>query len=598
MKTKYIALSLAFLALASCSPQENKHESQSVTSEQESQSITSEQGGSSSSTSADVISATTHDSKLYFGSLQEQATLPFPCTFFNFSEDVPYLELSQMGDQFFNLAFGNGAAIFSVKANMLTNNLTRTSLIFDVANNKITCNDFDLFKSILGTTVIHEDNFTAANDASAQIVEDKCSRTPGKAMSWDLTRYGMKLVSYDGKIYAPFSIFETFMMTQTTRRLVFNGDDFYYASLPLMIDENGDLNEYGKAYYGGSISKKSERSESFAKYFYGTFLLQLETYNGKLPTMGIADLDAEFESKGLKTKLLSKDPKIADEAVAEAINNYFGDGGHTGFQHRGMSVSLDLEKDKELMMGILEHDERLMNNRTVMNQLNELRGQNAHHLNMSGETAIISFDEFALNAQGIAPTIANVETDYKSTFGIFYNCFKEIEKHTEIKNVVLDVSLNGGGYAQALGESLSFLTDDDIYLTTKNTLTGAINTETVAYDTDLDGDWSDKDSYAGKYNFFVLTSLYSFSCGNAFPNLVSENGWGKIIGQRSGGGDCVVGLTNGVDGTYFQMSSTSSILRKDGSNVDDGAKVDYEIDYEHFYDVEWIDQFLKEKANA
>ncbi len=587
MKTKNIALALAFLALASCSPSDNQHGS-----------VTSEQGDVSSSSSSDAISATTHDSKLYFGSLQEQATLPFPCTFFNFSEDVPYLELSQMGDQFFNLAFGNGAQIFSVSENVLTNNLTGASLVFDVSNNKITCSDFDLFKSILGTALIHEDNFTAANDASAKIVEEKCSRTAGKALSWDLTRYGMKLVSYGGKIYAPFSIFETFMMTQTTRRLVFNGDDFYYASLPLMIDEKGNLNDYGKAYYGGSISKKSERSESFAKYSYGTFLLQLETYNGKLPTMGIADLDAEFDAKGLKSKLLSKDPAIADEAVAEAVNSYFGDGGHTGFQHRGMSVSLDLEKDKELMMGILEHDERLANNRAVMNKLNTLRGESPHHLNISGKTAIISFDEFALNAQGLAPTKDNVEKDYKSTFGIFYNCFKEIETHTEIKNVVLDVSLNGGGYAQALGESLSFLTDDDIYLTTKNTLTGAINTETVAYDTDLDGDFTDKDSYAGKYNFFVLTSLYSFSCGNAFPNLVSENKWGKIIGQRSGGGDCVVGLTNGVDGTYFQMSSTSSIIRKDGSNVDDGAKVDYEIDYDHFYDVAWIDNFLADKANA
>ncbi len=580
MKTKNIVLILAFLALVSCSPLENKQES------------------SSSPTETDVISATTHNSKLYFGSLNEQATLPFPCTFFNFSEDVPYLELSQMGNNFFNLAFGNGREIFVANENKLTNKLTETSLVFDVDNNKITCADFDLFKSILATTVIHEDNFTASSDASAQIVEEKCSRTAGKEMSWDLTRYGMKLVSYNEKIYAPFSIFETFMMTQTTRRLVFNGDNFYYASLPMMVDQNGNLNDYGKAYYGGSISTKSERSASFTKYFYGTFLLQLETYNGKLPTMAIADLDAEFDKKGYKAKLLSKDPVVADEAVAEVINNYFGDGGHTGFQHRGMSVSFDLEKDKELMMDILDHDERLKQNRIVMNELNTLRGDEAHHLNMSGETAIISFDEFALNEQGLAPTIYNVEEDYKSTFGIFYNCFKEIEKHTEIKNVVLDVSLNGGGYAQALGESLSFLTDDDIYLTTKNTLTGATNTETVAYDTDLDGDFSDKDSYAGKYNFFVLTSLFSFSCGNAFPNLVSENGWGKVIGQRSGGGDCVVGLTNGVDGTYFQMSSTSSILRNDGSNVDDGAEVDYEIDYEHFYDVKWIDEFLKTKANS
>ena len=37
-----------------------------------------------------------------------------------------------------------------------------------------------------------------------------------------------------------------------------------------------------------------------------------------------------------------------------------------------------------------------------------------------------------------------------------------------------------------------------------------------------------------------MTSNYSFSCGNAFPVYATYNRYAKIIGQRSGGGECAV----------------------------------------------------------
>ncbi len=255
------------------------------------------------------------------------------------------------------------------------------------------------------------------------------------------------------------------------------------------------------------------------------------------------------------------------------------------------------------MSGTVTQDQRMVAREKVKAALKEKRGSEYKTVDTSGSTAIIRFDKFGLKTNALGaptfPTKEDVSSDTTSTFGVLYNAFEEIKGIKGIENVVIDVSLNGGGAVCALGEALGFLSNDEVTFTTYNPVTGAKNVEVAKYDTDLDGDFDDDDSYQGLYDFYILTSLCSFSSGNAFPCISSDYGYAKIIGQRSGGGDCAIAYAEGSDGCSWQMSSCSSIRHKDGTSVDAGAKVDYEISYENFYDASYLDNFIREsKAKA
>ena len=518
-------------------------------------------------------------------------------SFFDISKDVPYIKVNEFLDTYFNGFLCGGQTVISCEDGVLTNNLTNVTMKFDVKNNTISTKDLDLFTSIMATDVIHRDVLSALTDSSASLVEDKCSRKAGKEMVWNLDDYYMNLVSYDKEVYVPFSILETIFLAPLGLTIAFNGNDFYYSNTAVMYTTDGKVNEFGKAYYSGSLANLASRSESYSKYFYGSFLFTMENYNGKYQTMGYTSLDEALEDKGFKTKLLSSDSLLADKALADVINSMFCDGGHTAFYNCGVNVSLDASRDKIMSKGLLKYDTRAVSSRRVEDVLQDERGVKTYklteNLKISGQTAVISFDQFSLNAQNRVPTKETVADDKVSTFAILYNSFNTIKNiNNNIKNVVIDVSLNGGGQAPALGEALGFLTNDDIVFTVENPVTGAINTETVKYDTDLDGDFNDDDSYEGMFNFYILTSDCSFSCGNALPCIAKDYGYAKIIGATSGGGDCTVGYACAIDGTSWQMSATASIIHKDGTNVDSGAVVDYKISVSHFYDVEWLNSYL------
>ncbi len=542
----------------------------------------------------------TLESKLCIAST---TSFDFPCSLFsNAGEYVPYIKLGDFLSSY-NAIVTGGIEVFSKDGNVAKNNFSSGTMSFDVEKNQIVSNDLDKFLSMYEDAHMNHDSLQAEATATAKIDDEKCSSTVGKTIAWNLDDYYMQLISYQNEVYVPYSILQTIFFSPRSLSFAFNGSDFYNVSSFLAFFDNPKertLSEFGKAYYGGPLGGIKERSKEYSEYFYGSFLFTMESSNGHIGTMDFSSLDKELDSLGYKSKLLSSDSYTADAAICEAVCKLFGDGGHTGFIFTGVTAGMDIDRDIPLMNKVFETDSRLVGKTNVQNYLTSLRSKAevTPGLRVEGETAILTFDSFAVGAidqktgkvNNLTPE--NVGQDNRSTFALFYNSFEEIKKNENVKNVVFDVSLNGGGAAIALGESLSFLTDEDVTFSTKNPLTGSKNIECVAYDNDLDGDFSDKDSYAGKYNFYILTSPVSFSCGNAFPCIASDYGYAKIIGQKSGGGDCVVGYATAVDGTYWQMSSNASIIRSSGHTVDDGCPVDYEIDYARFYDANYLNAYL------
>ena len=143
-----------------------------------------------------------------------------------------------------------------------------------------------------------------------------------------------------------------------------------------------------------------------------------------------------------------------------------------------------------------------------------------------------------------------------------------------IRNVVFDVSTNPGGYSDTVMGALSLMTGRD-YLCGYNTLSNQYFKVYFDVDRNLDGEINEEDEAVHyDFNYAVLTSRASFSCGNLFPFLVKEEG-GMVIGEKSGGGVCSIqkavlseGFEISISGGKFKLTDNS------GSDLEKGIEPD------------------------
>ena len=188
---------------------------------------------------------------------------------------------------------------------------------------------------------------------------------------------------------------------------------------------------------------------------------------------------------------------------------------------------------------------------------------------------IIPFDEFKINS-----TMKEVSD------GLLF------ARESGINNIILDVSLNGGGDTFALAEVLGLMTNDDILQETFNVRSGHTLTERFKVDANEDGDFTDLDAFTDM-NFYVLSSGYSFSCANEFINYCKKHNLAKIIGQKSGGGGCAISPAITPFGSLFYYSSLNGMKDSNGILSEDGIDVDYEISYDEFYNKEALIKAIK-----
>ena len=293
--------------------------------------------------------------------------------------------------------------------------------------------------------------------------------------------------------------------------------------------------------------------------------------------------------------LLDPDAAKADSAIAR-LTQYWMDDGHSTFLFRSyMSESAPEER-----FG-------------VSNISRGQRGQIAAEAKAKypeaslpyyevGDTAYISFDSFAAtdgDVSGYADYYALSESGElpDDTVGIIAKAHRQITReNSPIKNVVLDLSNNGGGdAATALYTVAWFLGEAQISLT--NTFTGAQTTSFFKADVNLDHQFDEKDTLANRgLHFFCLISPQSFSCGNLVPWAFKADGGVTLLGRVSGGGSCAVQFMTTAWGTSYRISGMKKMsFLKNGAyyDVDQGVEPDYIInDYEHFYDRESLTEFI------
>jgi len=341
-------------------------------------------------------------------------------------------------------------------------------------------------------------------------------------------------------------------------------------------------------------AEKGERSPQLAEFSYYELCLELDSLYGQKEEHNISDFNTFFMQTGLAVPLLTGDLQQAEDAIFSLAQGWLDDN-HTRFLSRSY-----LAQDQTPGADALTGFSTLQLNQYV-SQLGQIKAQYPEAVPWYYEvddTAYLNLNQFFIDTDldyYDAFEKGELPDPSADTISLVIQAHQKITReNSPIKNVVLDLSTNGGGSAPAAVYVLCwFLGESQVSL--HNTFTNADSTNRYMADVNLDHQCDASDTIS-HLNLYCLTSPHSFSCGNLVPWAFKEDGRVTLIGKTTGGGACILYPVATAWGTTFTISGPSVIsFMKNGSyySVDKGAEPDYFIkDYEHFYDREALTEFI------
>ena len=480
-------------------------------------------------------------------------------------------------------------------------------------------------------------------------MKNESAQTEAQGFSISLRDYGVEMLRAGDEVLAPFAVAQAvFAAPAAEGWLAYNGDDYFdivnsvdsiYGSARMAYAPN----PYADMWYSGSFAARKELSEAYAKYNYTAMCMLLDMTYGHKAEKGITSFDAYMTEQGIKEPLLSTDPKDDVEPLTRLFTVLFDSGHDANLLTRsiidsegtiqtadvlhhilklfGFETVADLSKVLEplliLVMKMVPKDAdlqmaggekmgpnvlKLMSEMTRMKVLKPF-SYGSSKVDFSGDTCVIYFDGFRENLtrpESFYRKLPTKEDLDASSFALFYYAFDQIKKNGNVKNVVIDLSDNGGGSAAALVATIGFLSEDgEVQLTYRDLLSRDYRTEWYHVDTNLDGRFDDEDGYGGQYNFYILTTGASYSCGNALPYFAQQRNLAKIIGEKPGGGDCIVGTYLDAYGRVGAISGFKQLGVMEGDTFvsnETAVTVDYPFSEEEadsiFFHPEKIAEFI------
>jgi hypothetical protein len=597
------------------------------------------------------------EARVYQGTLDSVYTLSV--WEFEEQEDVPYVSLKD----YLNLLFVetyDPALDFAWDGDVLLVSRNGVNLRVDTAAQTVSVDDMNAFlgpnaAGALTDGIVEKEEFIALRPSE----KNEATETPAHGYQVCLADYDTGVFRVDDDVLIPFGVAQSAFAAPAMRAcFAWNGDDFYdivnYVDSIYGTSGMTDApNPYATRWYGGSFATRKELSEAYAKYNYAVMCLLLDLTYGHKEEKGITSFDSYLEANGMKEPLLSTDPKDDLEPL-EKLFSFLFDSGHDAeilspsiidsegaiskaelihaiLSKIGYDSVSELSDDvmpllyallrvvpQSLLDSLSEKTEEGMDSfagpnvtkiikDTLHQQMLKPLGYGSARVDIAGDTCVIYFEGFEEDLTRSdsfytrLPTKKDLET---STFGLFYYAFEQIKKNENVKNVVIDLSNNGGGSAAALVSALGFLSEDgEVRISYRDLLNQDYRVEYYHVDTNLDGAFDDNDGYGGQYRFFVLTNGSSYSCANAFPYFAQLEGQATVIGEKPGGGDCVVAYYIDAYGHVGAISGFKQLGNMDGDTfTSDESAVVVDIPFEGdegdgiYFKPEKIAQFIAERA--
>lgn len=536
-------------------------------------------------------------------SLDEKETVD--CMFYDDMPDIPYMAI----DVYYK-TFLDGEMTVSKQADgkylCREKNFGETAVI-DVGADTLTSDKLILFIA----TPIHKspelESDTGGPELITKVLSIKCDKKP-ETVTVDYKKYGIDIREKDGKVYLPFgSLSDLFGNTDCVTAVYRNGNIYFMA---YFYDINGgdaiNSDRGLSEWLDEGIRSKQQAEFAYNElclcydYFYGYPCL----HNDFSDRMSEVGLDRALEELAPETKKLLK-----SEASGEYLAGLcwlteveLADGGHSGIVSYGLGTSLPEKTTDDLWSNLpdinsvtnhyIEKDKYRSDNYYKLYEIRKSAvGDEDYHA--EGDTMLIRFDSFRVDYDGWKDYFSG-KTDSmpEDSISIVYNNLRRAKSDSKIKNVVFDLTTNGGGDTIALDWICASIFGKNVYREYIPAGDYSIKAEVIC-DKNLDGKIDEKDdeiNYDG-LNFGVLTSRMSFSCGNLFPAMFRNNGC-MVLGEQSGGGGCCVLQKATADGVVYRMSGYLNARTSDGASIDDGIPVDAELaesgNYSSMYDIQAI----------
>ena len=318
---------------------------------------------------------------------------------------------------------------------------------------------------------------------------------------------------------------------------------------------------------------------------------------------------AQFcKNKGLYNDLFSVNPSTRSQAYSDALS--YLDDNHTAVVSANKTWGEDSFSRFRYAPGCIARSQLRQNLTNGRNSQYDGKGTPGKDIIYSsdGKTAMYMFDEFyfgkkeeVFNEDGTVNIESAVKVD---TYFNLIETFKKIKEHGGVENVVLDIATNGGGVLGVMMKILALISESNsstIYYVDLPTGQGAKSTTKV--DIDGDRDCDTEDCFGDDFNFYILTSDCSFSCANAFPCFAQYDGSAKVIGEKSGGGECAVAVHFLPNSQYVYHSSNLHLGYFDSSDYsflgfESGAEPDIALDKGiSCFDIEYLNASIARYQN-
>ena len=372
---------------------------------------------------------------------------------------------------------------------------------------------------------------------------------------------GDYLVEFENEIYYPFSLLSAVFSFANEVTLFYNYQDIF------VYEDYDDFDEAN--YYITNNTKTTPRNEMTSvimnyRYVpqavitdrYNTYSFVLRNFYGLAEVLGY-DMKNALESINFKTNIAKTSMTYGNVGLYE-LNGVLDDRHtalFTNLWESGLSqIPSDEGSQKTKSQVIARNIYTMMARGGVYNS-------DKVFYSSSKKTAYINVPSFSnIFTPENGKKISDCTRDEIAVEDDAYRLavlLDEVKKVPEVENVILDVSLNGGGFVGNLEKMISLLAKDTngVILAYREAFLGNEYVETIKFDANIDGKFDLDDVYGDDYNFYIMTSGYSYSCANAFPFLAQKQNLATIIGETSGGGECAVYVAHMPTGEPLYYSS-------------------------------------------
>ena len=508
-------------------------------------------------------------------------------------EDLPYVELKEFTGRLNEWLSDSGTDFaWSEDAENGLCDITYQSngsvLSFDFTDQSVGYSSFDTFGAQPGRFLLDMLSFSGRNSVTGEPelfrrLDASSLERKGSSQVIPLGDYAIPMVRQDGMYLLPLHTAVELAIDLPINRMgcYFNGNAVFFGDGSMFVETATDpqtgeqsqkLNKLGQSLFDCRFTK---RSPQLAEYGFGELCMLLDYFYGLKTSHNISGFDWMLLDSGLYEKLVDEDPVVADAALRDLINFYLDDL-HSAFQLVSPMTGFDTKLPEE-KLGFSSTADQFHN--MIFEEMRNLAFPDGVPFYQEvGNTAFISFDRFT-----VAPDLdyysLNLDDpdSVKDTISLVLYANRRIRREgSPVKNVVLDLSLNAGGRADAAVFVAGwFLSKANI--TEINTFSGAQATGVYLVDTDLNRVFNGEDSLLGEYNLYCLTSPESFSAGNLLPWLFKTSGLVTLLGNTSGGGSCEVFPLTTAWGSSIVISGCKRLsFIKNGSfyDIDRGIEPD------------------------